>query len=486
MDMGRCPPALHTWPDGLHCAVLRHLGGPRQVAGYLRPYSELCRACAAAACATPLWRDVDLSGYHLCGLASGVVLALLSRYGRGVVERLSLRGLKEVDDGTVRSIAELLSNGPLRSLDLSGCPGVSGAVLAVLQGIPTLEELGVECVGLNDEDVAELCKHCPRLTRLDVRHCEALTDASALLGGATVWTSLQLDGCFRLDVGWLLAEPLGTWYSLEVLSLDGEDLKADDFVRLAKACPRLRQLAVSFARELEPSALAALVALSRLECLVLKKATKPCDASWASFFVEQRRRANAEECAVPVDNRRATGMWTLLNVAESELFADTAACAFAAVPQPALTDVDLSWCWHLTDAGLRTLLSAAPSLQRVKLAGMKSLTGAGLSPCCRLASLEELDCTSCNSIADGVLEFLHRLFLAPPGASGEALPGSIPLPPRVALATAALWSRRRRWAARLQIKNYYGEFLPDWGQLRPPGDVCAEVEALFTDLGEFG
>mmetsp|Transcript_11610 Transcript_11610/g.37001 ORF Transcript_11610/g.37001 Transcript_11610/m.37001 type:complete len:481 (+) Transcript_11610:94-1536(+) len=469
--------SLQAWPDALHLLLLRQLGGPRQVQGYLWPYCSLCRACQSAALQPSLWRDIDLGENAVESLTSGDIVNLIRRCSRQTLERLSLRGLSELNDVAVASLAALFAGGPLRSLDLGGCPGISGAALLALRDVPALEELGVECVGgLEDRHIEALCAECPRLARLDVRFCEWLTDVSVLLRSPGTWTSLQLDGCFRLDVGRLLAEPPGRWQRLEELSLDGEDLSAEQLASVAIACPRLRCLAVSFARELDPTALAALATLAGLEALTLRKATKPGDADWVSFILEQRTART----------RRGEGaQWRSLNFAECELFADGSALALAAAPLPALIDLDLSWCWHLSDAGLSSLLAAAPELQRVKLAGTKSLTAHGLVPCCRLPRLEELDCTACNSVSDGMLEFLHRLFVAPPGTGGEALPtGQLPL--RVGRAAAGLWQKRRRGSPRLQVKNYYAEFLEDWAQLRPPCETCEAAEVLLASFGEFG
>ena len=238
----------------MHVAVLRFLGGPGQVQGYLWPYSSLCRTCAESALLPPLWRHIDLSDGPVCGGGGGGgggLLDLLRRSGRNV-ERLVLCGRAEVDDAFVEGLAELLAGGPLRSLDLGGCPRLKGATLRHLHKAPLLEELSVECLAsLDDQLLAEVCGCCPRLHSLSVRFCEGLTDAAALLERPGGWRALQFDGCFRLDVTSLLAEPHGAWQRLEDLSLDGEDLEAQQLALIAPSFPRLRCLVISFARELD-------------------------------------------------------------------------------------------------------------------------------------------------------------------------------------------------------------------------------------------
>lgn len=441
----------------------------------------------AAVLSPQLWRSIDFSSCHQRrGLTNDEIVTIVSRFGSGVAERLNLRGL-EVDDETLIRLAALLAGGPLRSIDLGACSCLSGRAITSLGSISTLEELGIESVaGFEDAHLASLCLSCPRLTRLDARYCEWLTDASALLGpnGSRPWSVLQLDGCFRLDVERLIAGRSGVWQSLRELSVDGEDLPSDQFLAIAECCPSLRHLAVSFARDLESRGLRALSSLPWLEHLALKKGTLPPDASWAALFSRQHASRIAKD---PAAARR--GAWRALSFAECELFADGAAASLAAAAQPLLLELDLSWCWHLTDVGLRLVLGAAPGLQRLRLAGIKGVTGGGLVPCCRMSGLEELDCTSCNSVQDQVLEFLHRLFAAAPGEGRDGLPEE--LPPRVASVARGLWAQRRskrgrRSPARLRIKNYYAEYLEDWAQLQPPQDVCAAVEALLSGLGQSG
>ncbi|CAK9050326.1 unnamed protein product, partial [Durusdinium trenchii] len=51
----------------------------------------------------------------------------------------------------------------------------------------------------------------------------------------------------------------------------------------------LRSLLVSFAAELDGEALEAFATLRHLDALTLKKAQKPTDETWASFFLQQHR-----------------------------------------------------------------------------------------------------------------------------------------------------------------------------------------------------
>lgn len=450
--------------------------------GYIWPYRIICRSTSGATFSPALWQDVDLSGTERCFTLDGnTVLRLLRACDPGVIKRLSLFGLDAVDDAIVSNVANIFAEGELASLDIGRCTNVSGTALLALSGIPTLEEVGFQCIGgLEDKHLKVLCRSLPKLTRLDVRFCEALTDATSLCRRAGSWRSLQFEGCFRLDMGMFLVGPTTSWDALEELSLDGEDLGSSQLGLIVGRCPRLRILTVSFAREMDASTLQAFSSLGQLQELTLRKAPKPNDEDWALFFEEQHATRQRLGFSPP--------QWQVLNVSECDFFSDGAAAMFASklatVQQVELMDLDLSWCWHLTDPGIRGILSVSPRLRRVKLAGVKGLTAAGLTPCCRLPDLEELDCSSCNSVADAFLELLHRLFIAPPGSDEMALPVYQALSPQVAKAAEALWAKRSRAHPRLLIKNYYAEYLEDWAQLRPSHDACAEAEKLLAQAGE--
>ncbi|CAE8731405.1 unnamed protein product, partial [Polarella glacialis] len=330
-----------------------------------------------------------------------------------------------------------------------------------------------------DELLSQLCKRCQKLNRLDVRYCEDLVDVSCLLACPGRWRTLKLDGCFRLDVCRLLEVAPGDFAALEELSLDGEHLEASHFALLPTSCPKLQILLVSFAGELDGSALACLARLPFLDSLSLQKAGKPTDDEWASFFCSQRacRCREAAEIEIQGDS------WRVLNMSECELFCDRAASTLALSALPHLVELDLSWCWNLGDAGLSAVLNAAPGLERLRLAGVKHMSASSLVPCCQMHKLEELDCTSCNNVADTFLEFLYRLFYAPPGGfCDDALPGLDLLPSRIAETAASLWRRRLRWAPSLRIKNYYAQYLEDWSQLRPALAVCELAEPLLADM----
>merc|ERR1711879_1058750 len=90
------------------------------------------------------------------------------------------------------------------------------------------------------------------------------------------------------------------------------------------------------------------------------------------------------------------------------------------------------------------------------------MTSLALVPCCQMFGLEVLDVTACNSIADSMLEFLYRVFHAPPGCSDDAFPLTPQLPRHAQNVASVLWQHRSRAANHLRIKNYYNEWLEDW------------------------
>lgn len=374
----------------------------------------------------------------------------LASPGHPEVIQLVLRGLS-IEDSTLQEL--LLRLPRLQVLDVGRCGDLTPKALTSACSLTQLQSLSLDgMAALEDSQVQDLCESCLSLNHLDLRFCERLADVSCFLKSADRWQSLQFDGCFRLDATRLL-ECANVFSSLEELSLDGEMMEAPVLALLPKRCPRLRTLLVSFAAELDGEALSALTTLSQLDALTLKKAQKPPDDAWASFFLQQQR------CRAP----EADLGWRILNFCECELFCDGAANTLALVPQVRLVELDLSWCWNLGDRGLAALLNVAP----------------GLVPCSRMANLEELDCTACNSVSDSFLEFLLRLFAGPLGSAGDALPGLVP--PAVRHASETLWAKRKIWAPRPEIRNYYAQRLEDWSQLRAANEVANFAEPLLAN-----
>lgn len=89
-----------------------------------------------------------------------------------------------------------------------------------------------------------------------------------------------------------------------------------------------------------------------------------------------------------------------------------------------------------------------------------------------------------------MLEFLYRLFHAPPGIiSDHAFPLETALPPNAQRVSNTLWRHRSRAADHLRVKNYYNEWLEDWLAnqrllKRQESQVTDEVEAMLARLDD--
>lgn len=293
------------------------------------------------------------------------------------------------------------------------------------------------------------------------------------------------------------------WGALRELSLYGEDppLCTDFVVRLAKRCTRLSRLEVSFAKELLPPALMALVELPLLDSLTLKRASNIPDADWGVFMNMRLRQGSApwrvlcvaecEQMASEGANALAEGGggWdALVAPGRCELTASEQGVAISssrssvallspslrtAPPLRALQVLDMSWCWHVSDIGCRRVLRAAPELRTLRLTGLKGLTEVGLAPCALMYQLQTLDLTSCDGASDWMLDFLYQLFNEAPSREW---------PEGMLLRILELRARRPDWRRRpLKIRNYYSEDLAEWGRSRSPWDAYKLAEPLLCD-----
>eukprot|EP00929_Paragymnodinium_shiwhaense_P056083 TRINITY_DN28076_c0_g1_i1.p1 TRINITY_DN28076_c0_g1~~TRINITY_DN28076_c0_g1_i1.p1 ORF type:complete len:478 (-),score=94.34 TRINITY_DN28076_c0_g1_i1:655-2088(-) len=463
----------------LHAAVLRYLTDGQWPRGAF-PYCAVCRVCCVAVLDETMWKEVNLSVFEE-DLPAVPALRLLWAKAEHV-RVLSLRGCGGVDDVWIQALAVVMKEQQLRSLDLgyAGNELTSGA-LSCLANITSLEVLGLKRqLDLSEEALREICQGCPKLSELDVRHCEQLVDSRCLLSGsdkdtAAVWKILKLDGCRRLHIDALFCGAMQSWPRLEELTLDGEGISHDVFLQIAAKCPRLRRFGVSFGEGFDAKALSAFAALPCLRRLRLRKVKGIADSCWASFFEQQRQRK--EEALNMME-----GHWETLCFGECESWCDGAAQALSRQPQARLRKLDLSWCWQLSDSGVGMILDAARQLQSVKLIGVKNLTDRGLLPCTRLLELRELDVTSVNHVNDWFLQFLHYLFNPTIGLEGEA---DAETPPRPSGGKVLdIWHRfqplRKRTAEPLQIKNYYAIYLCEFGRFQAAEDIWSLTEELLS------
>eukprot|EP00434_Breviolum_minutum_P014403 symbB.v1.2.012700.t1/scaffold812.1/size160323/8 len=172
---------VEEWSDSLHLQVLKHLGSPQEVWGYL-PYGSLCQACRSVTQLPCLWRELDFTDSPL-----QQPWRLLR--GHPEVTHLIFHGLP-IEDDVLQDLLVHLTQ--LQSLDLSRCCELTPQVLSSCPS--QLQSLSLEKMDdLRDFDVQELCRRCPNLSCLDLRHCERLEDVSCFIVSSARWQSLQPD-----------------------------------------------------------------------------------------------------------------------------------------------------------------------------------------------------------------------------------------------------------------------------------------------------
>ena len=76
---------------------------------------------------------------------------------------------------------------------------------------------------------------------------------------------------------------------------------------------------------------------------------------------------------------------------------------------PHLITLDLSWCWYITDEGLKNIVNQGRNIQKLILIGLNGLTGKPFEDTAeRLPRLHYLDLCNCNLIIDDIVIDIAR------------------------------------------------------------------------------
>eukprot|EP00887_Chlorella_sp_A99_P001149 scaffold14.g1149.t1 len=317
--------------------------------------------------------DLNLQGCRNIQNAPGQPLPGLGALA--ALRALCLRNCDRLADGALAPLSRLHG---LSSLDLSGCKDLSPAGLAPLGGLRLAHLKLQHCLGLRGpaalaalsgptvltalhlggcDNVSLTLLHAlpsPRLL-LPPQGCATLTDAGlAALGQLTALVALNLSDCTGLTgagfAGWAASAPAGLT-SLQLQNLSG--LEDGVLAEVAKRCPRLAELNLKHCRRLTDASIAgAAPALRRLASLCLQGMTGLSD--------------EALRCLAAVTSLR---------------------------------ELELQFCWQLTDAGIAHL--TALELSRLDLMYTWKVTDDSLAALSAMTSLLCLNVLGCHRLSPG-------------------------------------------------------------------------------------
>eukprot|EP00047_Mylnosiga_fluctuans_P018085 m.66787 g.66787 ORF g.66787 m.66787 type:complete len:437 (-) comp7423_c0_seq1:241-1551(-) len=352
--------------------------------------ARVCRLFRDVALSPALWTRLDLEQirlrHHRVAPTASFLMALATRSPH--LQHLRLSGCRLVNDRILHRLAEacphvqsldlgftsdvsvsmllraLTSWSKLRDLCLEDCSAATDDLFMKLprEFLEGLETINIACCPIGDITLANIARSCPRLRAINIDHVPAVSS-----GGVA-------------ELARLLAP------TLREVRLDGADLFDEVIFSLGAHCAgTLETLSISFCEQLTDACLPALVRLTRLRTLRLRKTDGISESA-----------LHAALCGAAFPHLQRLELVECVAVSDEVL-------SLLVEGSPRLQIVVLAWCWHLSDAGLVRLASCR-ELVFVDLTGIKSVTDATIREMAdNLGRLKVLILKQCNYVTDQLL-----------------------------------------------------------------------------------
>ena len=306
----------------------------------------------------------------------------------------------------------------LEDLTIVRCENISEILSLLIKNCNRLKELSIQfCGDIPHEDLYSLIEKYPDLTKLDLEACRVKSfdskrpfsfsrfrklqilnvchcvwfDNKSLFEIANNCHSLQyvnIDGSSLIVDAPLIKLFVNSGSSLTNLLLDGENL-SDESYKALKYCPNLVQLSISFSDTMTDVGLQGLVHLKKLKRLKIRKGGLLTSSGYRMLF-----------------KSIGTSGITHLNLSENSLIGDDA-MEVISIACPKLRNVELQWCWELTDQGIIYIIDNCHEVRILDLTGVARLTeNAFVNVVERLPELLVLDLEQCGLVDEGYLETL--------------------------------------------------------------------------------
>lgn len=234
--------------------------------------------------------------------------------------------------------------------------------------------------------------NCPHLTHVDLSDCGQVSNSvvRAILQGCSKLQHIALNRCRRItdsafDLSWSPFEPLLGCLSLESVSLQGcPQITGEVVGTLNKNCRSLTQLNLSQCKQLQAPAVQSLFLHNHLRVLNLA-------------FID----GISDEAFLLLPVPMPSGL-QILNLCKSRITDSS----MQRLRMRSLLEIHLQWCAGITDAGVQALASGSPLLQVIDLksCAVTDLALFALAELCR--DLRDLDLSWCFAVTD---EGLRRL-----------------------------------------------------------------------------
>ncbi|XP_065669199.1 F-box/LRR-repeat protein 2 [Hydra vulgaris] len=257
----------------------------------------------------------------------------------------------------------------LNSISIEGCHEVSDHSLYHLIGLP--------------------------LKHFNLAYCNRISDDGAIFIARNFSSLLfiNLDGVQWITESFIEVLVQKHFHSLEEIFLDGENL-TDYTLCLLSKCSQLRVLNFSFCTLMTSETLLFTSQFSKLKHLKLRKGINFTKESLVYFL-----KSMSEEQA---------SKFRYLNFGECVSITDEC-LMYIGKRFFNIIELDLSWCWDVSDDGLSFIINNCRHLKKLHLQGMHEICGSHFSKIASsLKKLVFLDLRQCNKVDDDFIDGLVK------------------------------------------------------------------------------
>ena len=285
----------------------------------------------------------------------------------------------------------------LQGLNISNCRRVGNeALVAVAENCHQLKRLKFNgCSQIDDSAIVAFARNCRMMLEIDLVDCSSLEDeaVTALMSECRHLRELRLSRCIRIDDLAFLNLPTGAVFeSLRVLDLTDCSLLQDAGIqKIVEVAPRLRNLVLAKCRLITDRAIMAITRLGKnLHYIHLGHCSRITDAGVTQLVRHCNRIRYVDlACCDLLTDASITELATLprlkrIGLVKCSSITDVSIKALSrprrgGLPPDSPTStpsslerIHLSYCTHLTLAGITSLLNNNPRLSHLSLTGVQA------------------------------------------------------------------------------------------------------------------
>jgi len=364
--------------------------------------SQVCRKWKMITQASALWSRIDLT--KVTKQISGKAVGSLIHKCRPFLCHLNLRGMAAISAKSLQTVGECRN---LQDLNLSGCKGVTADVIKeIAVGCASLLYLNLSHCYLTDAGLRSLSRSCSNIQFLNLSFCVDFTNKGlqylASGKGARRLIYLDLSGCHQITGSGFLELGMGC-HRLNALSLEHlPNLKDDHLQALMTGCKSLRYVSILHSTLLTDVAIKSISQSKRLQVMKLEGNNRITDSAIRSLVrsCPDLRHLYLAECQRLTDlSLKALGFCknlTVANVADCVRLSDTGLRYIVEGHSgPKLRELNLTNCLRVSDVSVLRIVQRCTTLTYINLSYCEHVTDAGVELLGMIPSLISVDISGC-------------------------------------------------------------------------------------------